>query len=196
MEIIHSDPQIPTATIDRERLRAICRDLLITLGQDPDSPGLAETPRRWADWWGEFLDYDPGQLGTTFVHETSDQLVIVRGIRVWSLCEHHLLPFWCDITIGYVPAGQVLGLSKFARIAHAAAHRLQLQERLVKQIAEQVESLTGSPHVAVMGSGEHLCMTMRGIRSPARMITHSASGDLKIATPSRDLWLQTLGAQG
>jgi len=96
-------------------------------------------------------------------------MVIVSGIKVWSLCEHHLLPFWCNITIGYIAKNKVLGLSKFGRIAHKYAHQLQIQEQLVSQIADEVCSVTDSNDVAVLAEGEHLCMTMRGIRTPAIM---------------------------
>jgi GTP cyclohydrolase I len=152
-------------------LEDLCRTLITELGDDPDRPGLIDTPARWARWWREFANYDPGTIDTVFSHDTLDQMVAVSGIRVWSLCEHHLLPFWCDIAIGYLPNGHVLGLSKFARVAHEVAHRLQVQERLVHDIATTLQTLTGSEDVAVVGRGEHLCMTMRGIRTPATMTT-------------------------
>lgn len=122
-----------------------------------------------ARWWREFLDFDPGKLDTTFSSVSTGELVAVSGIRVWSLCEHHLLPFWCDISIGYYPQARIIGLSKFARIAHDHAHDLQVQERLVAQIADTVSRITESPDVIVAARGEHLCMTMRGVRSPAIM---------------------------
>ena len=161
---------------NRNRLMAICRELLIELGEDPDREGLRETPRRWADWWVEFMGYTPGSTETTFEAVSSDQLVIVRGIRVWSLCEHHLLPFWCDISIGYIAEDKVLGLSKFARIAQQYAHCLQLQERLTHQIADEIQRITKSRDVVVVGEGEHLCMSMRGIRTPARMLSSVTRG--------------------
>lgn len=164
------------AAFRRERLEALCRELLAELGEDPEREGLQDTPRRWARWWLEFIDYDPGNTETAFESVTSGQVVAVQGIRVWSLCEHHLLPFWADITIAYVPTERVLGLSKFARIAQQAAHRLQLQERLTEQIAAEVERITASPSVAVLASGEHLCMTMRGIKAPARMASSVLRG--------------------
>lgn len=141
----------------------------MALGEDPERPGIVETPRRWANWWREFVEYDTGKLDTVFESVTVDQMVAVSGIRVWSLCEHHLLPFWCDLTIGYIAGEHVLGLSKFARVAHKYAHKLQIQERLVQEIADDIQRLTGSPDVAVSAAGEHLCMTMRGIKTPALM---------------------------
>lgn len=131
--------------------------------------GMEDTPQRVVRMWKEFIEYDPGTLDTAFESVTADQIVLVSGMRVWSFCEHHLLPFWCDVSIAYIPVGQVLGLSKLARIAHKFAHQPQIQERLSNQIADCVQELSGSPDVAVICAGEHLCMTMRGIRTPALM---------------------------
>lgn len=151
------------------------RHLLHAIGEDPDREGLRETPRRVARWWSEFMDYDPGQTDTAFEQVQADQMVAVSGVRVWSLCEHHLLPFYADLTIGYIANGQVIGLSKMARMAHDAAHRLQLQERLVKDVADRLQSVVGDD-VAVLATGEHLCMTMRGIKTPALMHTSVLRG--------------------
>ena len=150
--------------------------MLYAIGEDPDREGLRETPRRWASWWREFIEYDAGTLDTTFAQIESNQMVIVSGMRVYSLCEHHLLPFWCDVTVGYIPDGQVLGLSKFGRIAHKHAHRLQVQERLVSGIASEIEELARTPHVAVLATGEHLCMTMRGVKTQALMTSTAQRG--------------------
>lgn len=173
--LIAAFPPTP-GQVDYDRLLWLARELLFAIGYDPTDPAISDTPRRWASWWREFIEYDPGSLGTTFESVSTDQMVAVSGIRVWSLCEHHLLPFWCDLTIAYIADDKVLGLSKFARIAHQAAHRLQLQERLTHQIADSVEQLTGSPDVAVIGRGEHLCMTMRGIQTPAIMTSSVMRG--------------------
>lgn len=162
--------------IDQKELERIGKELLIAIGEDPNREGLAGTPARWARFWQEFINFDPGNTDVTFEIVTTDQMVTVGPLRVWSLCEHHLLPFWCDITIGYIAESKVLGLSKFARIAHQFAHRLQIQERLVHQIADEVESLTGSKNVAVLGEGVHLCMVMRGIKTPGIMRTSVMRG--------------------
>jgi len=166
----------PEKKVDYARLLELGRELLIALGEDADREGLQETPRRWADWWREFIEYDPGTTETTFQTTTTDQLVAVSGMRVFSLCEHHLLPMWCDVSIGYIPDGKVLGLSKFARIAHQFAHQLQLQERIGKQIADELERITGSQDIAVVLKGEHLCMSMRGIRTPGVMMSSVMRG--------------------
>lgn len=151
---------------DYDRVLDLSRQLLQAIGENPDRPGLVDTPRRIADFWKEFVLYDPGNFETTFEVEEVDQMVVVSGIRVYSLCEHHLLPFSVDLSIGYITQEKVIGLSKFGRISQKYAHRLQLQERLVKDIAQEIISLAGHENVGVIGSGEHLCMTMRGIKTP------------------------------
>ncbi|ASU78922.1 GTP cyclohydrolase I [Actinopolyspora erythraea] len=165
--------------VGSDPLEEIARSLLVEIGEDPDRDGLRETPARYARWWREFIDYDPGKIETSFHSVSSDQLIEVSGIRVWSLCEHHLLPFWCDVSIAYVAHNKILGLSKFARIAHKHAHRLQVQERLTAGIADSVQEFTGSPDVAVRARGEHLCMTMRGVRTSADMSTSVLRGDFE-----------------
>lgn len=162
-----------------EKLEAIGTQLLIALGENPQDERVRDTPTRWARMWREFMERPLGAL-TTFDHAAADdQMVMVRGIRVWSMCEHHLLPFWCDITIAYMPQKKVLGLSKFGRIAHYAASSLQLQERLVREIADTVKIAASVDDVAVLAEGEHLCMTMRGIRTPAQMVSSVLDGRFK-----------------
>lgn len=155
--------------VDKSKVERLATELLAAIGEDPNREGLLETPARFAKWWAEFIDYDAGKTETTFEGMETDQMVAVTGVRVWSLCEHHLLPFNADLTIAYIAEGRIIGLSKLARIAHKYAHGLQVQERLVTQIADHIQQATGAYSVAVLASGEHLCMTMRGIRTPARM---------------------------
>jgi GTP cyclohydrolase I len=176
--------------VDYERLLTLGHELLIALGENPDREGLQDTPRRWADWWREFIEYEPGTTDTTFSSSSTNQLVCVSGMRVFSLCEHHLLPMWCDISIGYVPMEKVLGLSKFARIAHQFAHQLQIQERLGQQIADAIVEITGSATVAVLMKGEHLCMSARGIRTPGTMQTSLWQGNFLHNTALRQEFLQ------
>ena len=178
--------------VDYPRLLALGRELLLAIGEDPDREGLRETPRRWANAWREFIEYDPGTTETTFASVASDQLVCVSGIRVASLCEHHLLPFWCDISIGYISNAKVLGLSKFARIAQQFAHRLQLQERLGEQIADEISRITGTQNVAVVLKGEHYCMAARGIRSPARMTSSVMRGVFRTESQIRMEFLRLI----
>jgi GTP cyclohydrolase I len=163
--------------VDMEALRLIGKDLLLAIGEDPDRDGLRDTPERFAKWWREFIEYDAGTTDTSFNIQNADQIVVVSGINVWSLCEHHLLPFKCSIAIGYIPVeGKVLGLSKFGRIAHQMAHKPQVQERLANEIADEITRITGSSNIAVIADGEHLCMTMRGIKSPSVMSTSVMRG--------------------
>ena len=166
----------PPRKIDHNKVKLLVKELLEALGEDPKREGLAETPRRIADFWQEFVEYDAGKLDTTFSAVKHNQMVAVTGMKVWSMCEHHMLPFWCDISIAYIADDKVLGLSKFARIAHKHAHKLTLQEQLVSDIANHVKVILGTDDVAVMAKGEHLCLSMRGIRTPHKMISSALSG--------------------
>jgi GTP cyclohydrolase IA len=185
-------PFIQSHKVDYPRLLELGRELLIAIGEDPDREGLCETPRRWANAWREFIEYDPGTTETTFESVSTDQMVCVSGMRVSSLCEHHLQPFWCDVAIGYITHERDLGLSKFARIAHQFAHRLQLQERLGHQIADEVTRITGSPDVAVVLKGEHMCMTSRGIRTPGTMTSSVMRGVFRAESETRAEFLRLI----
>ena len=175
--------------VDYAKLKSICRELLIAIGEDPDREGLLETPRRWASWWKEFIDYSPGILETTFESVEMDQMIVVSGLRIWSLCEHHLLPFVSDVTIGYITSKRMLGLSKFGRITQKFAHQLQVQERLVHQIADKVIDLIGSEDVAVIARGQHLCMTMRGVKMPGTMTSSVMRGTFRTSHQTREEFL-------
>lgn len=178
--------------VDYPRLLDLGRELLLAIGENPDREGLQETPRRWADSWREFVEYDPGTTETTFSSSDAGEMVCVSGLRVFSLCEHHLLPFWCDVAIGYIPDEKVLGLSKFARIAHQFAHRLQLQEQLGAQIAEEISRITETENVAVVLRGEHLCMSARGIRTPGQMTTTVMRGLFRTQSDARAEFLRLI----
>ena len=162
--------------VDTKRIEQIALDLLEAIGEDVTRKGLKDTPRRWARWWQEFIDYRDDNLGTTFEVVKLDQLVALTGVRVWSLCEHHLLPFYCDLTIAYLAHDRIIGISKLARIARKHAQRLNVQEALVCSIADDVARYTHSQDVAVIASGRHLCMTMRGIRADAVMVSNEMRG--------------------
>jgi len=151
--------------IDTGRVSDLIAQLLVALGEDPAREGLRGTPERVASWWNAFLSPDSAATATCFTESHVDgQLVLVGGMSVWSLCEHHLLPMNLQVTAGYVPAGQLLGLSKFGRIARRHAGRLQVQERFTRQVADELASVIGSADVAVAVRGTHLCMSMRGVR--------------------------------
>jgi GTP cyclohydrolase I len=167
-----------TGSVNLPKLVSIGREFLLAIGEDPDREGLKDTPMRWARMWREFIEYDPGTVDTAFEAVATDQLVVVRGMSVDSYCEHHIAPFSCTIAIGYLTHGKILGLSKFARIAHHRAHGLQVQERLVEEIARDVRGLVG-PDVAVLIDGIHSCMSKRGIRTAGVMTTSSLNGCFK-----------------
>lgn len=174
----HSEDQVLDLVdpLDEDPLVDLARRLLKEIGEDLGRDGLRETPERFARWWREFIDYAPGTISTLFESTSTSGMVVVSDIEVWSLCEHHLLPFNCSLTIAYRPGKQLLGLSKFARVAHRHAHKLQVQERLVADIAQDITDLTGATDVAVIGKGEHLCMSMRGIKTRALMTSTAFRG--------------------
>jgi len=175
--------------IDKRKVEILIAELLIQLDQ-PCREGLADTPQRVARFWKEFLEYNPGKIDVTFESTSIDQMIVVKSIRVYSLCEHHLLPITCDVSIGYISGPRVLGLSKLARIAHKHAHKLQLQERMTKQIADEVSQMTGVEDVAVLVEGVHLCMQMRGIRTSGTMITSEMRGRFRDPGRARMEFLQ------
>lgn len=180
----------PALKLNFKRLESIGRNLLLAIGEDPTRDGLKMTPNRFARWWKEFIDYDPGGIETTFAFESfrTDQIVVCAGVPVFSLCEHHLLPFKCEISMAYIASEHVLGLSKFARIAQKYSHRLQVQERLVHQIADEITAITDARDVAVLARGEHLCMQMRGIKSDGLMSTSVMRGLFR-STDAREEFL-------
>jgi GTP cyclohydrolase I len=160
------------------------RRLLISLGEDPDRPGLVETPSRvakaWKHWTSGYKE-DPAELLKVFEDgaEGYDELVIIRGIPVYSHCEHHLAPFFGKATIGYVPDGKVVGLSKLTRLVDCFAKRLQGQERLTVQIANALMTHLEPNAVGVIINCRHLCMESRGIRTQGEeTITSTMLGDL------------------
>jgi GTP cyclohydrolase IA len=181
--------------VDFERVQELTRELLIAIGEDPDREGLIDTPKRYAKWWKEFMDHDAGKVETAFEIENSDEMVAVTGMKVWSLCEHHLLPFSATVSIGYIPKDKVLGLSKFARIAHEQAHKLQLQERLVNDIADRLSSIMGTEDIAVVADGSHSCMTMRGVRTEGSMRTSVMRGVFRQEHETRNEFLTLVSNQ-
>ena len=166
-------------TFDMDRAAAAVRELLIAIGDDPDRPGLLETPQRVARSFGELLNGyrgDPGEhLERQFTIGHSE-MVIVRDIAFSSMCEHHLLPFIGRAHLVYLPGptGAVCGLSKLARLVDGYAHRLQVQEQLTGQIADAMMDRLGASGVLVVMEAEHLCMTIRGVKKPGSSTTTSA----------------------
>lgn len=158
-------------------LQTHCRKILELLDQDLEDENLKDTPLRMAKYLTEFLNYDPGNFETTFESIQTDQLVIVKDIPFWSLCSHHALPFLGHVSVGYLTGSKVIGLSKIPRIVQKYAHRLQLQERLAHQIADELEKvLVDAPGLGVFIKARHSCMSMRGIKSDGMMITSVMRG--------------------
>ena len=155
-------------TVDRQMTADAVDLLLHAIGEDPEREGLRDTPARVARFWAEFLDGDHGTVNRIFPQEGAhyDEMIVLRGIRFYSLCEHHLLPFSGTATVGYIPNGAgLLGLSKLARIVRRHAAALQVQERLTAQVADEVQELTCALGVGVYVTAVHLCAAMRGVRS-------------------------------
>jgi GTP cyclohydrolase IA len=171
--------------LDEARIARAVREILLAIGEDPDRNGLADTPRRVARAYGEIfsgLREDPTRhLQRTFTHEGSpDDLVMVRDIQIFSMCEHHLLPFTGRAHVVYLPGnGEVVGLSKIARMVDAYARRPQIQERLCAQIADAMMDEVGARGAAAVIQGEHFCMSMRGIaKHGSDMLTTAVRGVL------------------
>lgn len=182
-------------------LRDAARDLLRHLGEDVERDGLLETPRRVASslrYLTEGYSMQPEDVvGSALFECESDGLVVVRDIAFYSLCEHHLLPFFGRAHIGYLPAGRVIGLSKLPRLVDVFAHRLQLQERLTHQVANAVLSVTDSAGVGVVMNARHLCIEMRGVGKPdSETVTSALLGDLDTDSTVRAEFLDRVGISG
>lgn len=148
-------------------------DLLVSLGQDPTDPGLADTPRRVAAAYAEMLEPKPFRL-TTFPNEGYDEMVVARDITFNSLCMHHMLPFKGVAHVAYLPDDRIVGLSKLARVVEMFARRLQVQEALTTQIANCLQEQLAPKGVGVVIEAEHMCMTLRGVQKPGTMTVTSA----------------------
>jgi GTP cyclohydrolase I len=178
-------------SFDRERAEAAVRELLYAIGEDPEREGLLETPRRVAKAYEEMfggLYEDPDeQLAKTFA-EDHEELILIKDIPMYSVCEHHLAPFHGMAHVGYIPSvnGRVTGLSKIARLVDLYAKRPQVQERLTAQIADALVRRLSPRGVIVVLEAEHLCMAMRGIRKPgSRTMTSAVRGQFKGNASSR-----------
>lgn len=180
-------------SVDHRALQNICVQLIKALGENPARPGLLDTPRRFADAWKEFVEYNPGRLSTAFDSIATDQVIVLSDIEVWSMCEHHFLPFTAKVAVGLLPKKKLLGLSKYVRIAQAAAHKFTLQERLVKDIADMVELYGQTKDVAVIATGFHLCMACRGVRSNAKATSSIMRGIFRKDVSARAEFISILG---
>ncbi len=180
--------------VDVDAAMTAVRELLVALGQDPDSEHLRETPRRVALAYEEFLTPEPF-VPTTFPNDEGyDELVLVRDIPFHSLCEHHLLPFSGVAHVGYLPAARILGLSKLARVVEHFAHGLQVQERLTKQIGDWLDARLAPKGVGVVLEAEHLCMSLRGVEAVgSKTVTSSLHGLVRDDARTRAEFLDLTG---
>nr|WP_299960515.1 GTP cyclohydrolase I FolE [uncultured Modestobacter sp.] len=165
--------------MDTARIEAAVREVLLAIGEDPDRPGLVDTPARVARAYGETfagLGQNPYDVLATTFDEDHDELVLVKDIPMYSTCEHHLVPFHGRAHVGYIPGadGRVTGLSKLARLVEVYARRPQVQERMTRQIADALFEVLKPQGVIVVVEAEHLCMAMRGVRKPGSTTITSA----------------------
>jgi GTP cyclohydrolase I len=167
--------------VDRAAIEAAVGQILIAVGEDPNREGIVDTPARVARMYEELLPGgDPDFAPTVFDNPGYDELVVVRDVAFYSLCEHHMLPFFGVAHVGYVPADKLIGLSKIARLVRAKAGRLQIQERLTIEIADELDRLLHPVGVGVVLEAEHMCMAMRGVRAPGtKTITSAVRGCIR-----------------
>ena len=167
--------------IDQERIAKAVREIIAAIGEDGTREGLVGTPERIARMYAEVfegLHQDPVEELAVSYREDHQEMVVVRDIPFYSMCEHHFLPFHGVAHIGYIPSGRVVGISKLARVVEILARRPQLQERLTSQIADTIVAGLKPRGVAVVVEAEHLCMTMRGIKKPGSIVVTSANRGL------------------
>jgi GTP cyclohydrolase I len=190
------DPDTPAgspkgrhAPLNEPGVREAVRGLLTALGEDLEREGLRDTPRRISQMYAEIfsgLDVDPAEYLSVQFGNGHDEMVILRDIPFYSMCEHHFLPFHGVAHVGYIPDGRVVGISKIARVVEAFAKRPQLQERLTAQVADCIMQTVNPDGVAVVVEAEHLCMTMRGVRKPgSRMVTSAMRGGFRKQSVTR-----------
>ena len=181
-------------TVDVERISRLTRELLVALGEDPDREGLVKTPDRVAKALAFLTSGYSTSLQTVINNaiftQTTNSMVIVKDIELYSMCEHHMLPFFGRCHIGYIPDGKVFGVSKLARLVDMYARRLQLQERLTEEISKVVMEEVGARGVGVMIEARHLCMMMRGVeKQNSTMVTSSVLGVFRDHLATREEFL-------
>ena len=161
--------------MDKNRVEKLVRELIIEIGEDPTREGLRETPARIAKAYKEIFEgYDSNsELSVQFSEDS--EVVVAKDIQFYSMCEHHMLPFFGKIQIAYAPNGRVFGISKLVRLVEKYSKRLQIQERFTKNIADELHS-HGVKGVAVMAEAEHLCMKMRGVKNDAKVTSSAFRG--------------------
>lgn len=183
--------------IDTQRIRAAVREIILAVGEDPEREGLRDTPRRVAEMYAEVfsgLRKDPAGVLSVGFEEGHQEMVIVKDIPFYSMCEHHFLPFHGVAHVGYIPNGRVVGLSKLARAVEILARRPQLQERLSTQLADVIMKSLEPQGVAVVISANHLCMQMRGVRKPGSLtVTSAMRGVFQRSSATRAEFMSLVG---
>lgn len=167
----------PEKPMDQKRIAAAIRDILVAIGENPEREGLKGTPDRVARMYAEMfvgMRIDPREHLRTFFKEEYDEMVVLRDVPFYSMCEHHLLPFEGKAHIAYLPDGRVVGISKLARVVEAFSHRPQVQERLTTQVADVLMEELNAKGVAVVMEAVHSCMTCRGVKKPGSVMVTSA----------------------
>lgn len=192
-----TEDKIAASPINGNQIEGTVKELLTALGENPDREGLINTPRRVARMYNELLagySIDPVAMINGALFEVKyDEMVLVRDIEFYSLCEHHMLPFMGRVHVAYIPDGKVLGISKIPRIVDMYARRLQVQERMTRQIADFVRDLLKPQGVAVVVEGVHLCMMMRGVQKHnARMTTSAMHGAFRANLATREEFLANI----
>lgn len=185
--------------MDNKRIEDAVREMLIAIGEDPDREGLKGTPDRIARMYEEIfggLKEDPGKhLDVIFQEDSHEELVLVRDISFYSMCEHHLVPFFGKAHVAYIPRnGRLTGLSKLARVVETIAKRPQLQERITSLVADTVMEKLNPYGVIVVVEAEHMCMTMRGVKKPgSKTVTSAVRGIFKVDAKSRAEAMSLIG---
>lgn len=185
--------------MDLDKISEGVKLILEGIGEDAGREGLKETPRRVAEMYEDILSglsVDPASVITTMPADRHQEMVLMRGIAFFSLCEHHLLPFFGKAHLAYIPSknGLITGLSKLTRLVQVAARRPQLQERMTSVIADAMEDALEPRGVLVLVEGDHLCMSMRGIRSPAKIVTSAVRGIFRSNAATRAEALSLINA--
>jgi GTP cyclohydrolase I len=199
---ISLEPRGEVPPFDQPRAEAAVRELLIAVGEDPDREGLRETPARVARAYQELLAgmrLEAEDVLTTTFDLGHDEMILVRDIELWSMCEHHLVPFTGVAHIGYIPneQGRITGLSKLARLVDVYAKRPQVQERLTTQIADSLMNILEARGAIVVIEAEHLCMTMRGVRKPgSKTITSAVRGIMHTPATRSEAMCLIVGGRG
>ena len=190
-------PELETDSSRKREIEEAVRRILVNVGEDPEREGLLRTPERIARMYDEVLagyHVDPIALVNDALFDVEyDEMIVVKDIEFFSMCEHHMLPFFGKAHVAYIPSEKVIGLSKIPRIVEMFARRLQVQERMTRRIAELIEEILEPQGVGVVVDGAHMCSMMRGVRKEsARMVTSAMLGNFKTNEKTRNEFLEHL----